>query len=170
MSAASKLARLARRGLIPGGELATVVALNEATLTCTVRTAGGLELEEVPLRVFNVADDAGLYAIPAVGSDVRLAYDGADAGRPRVVQVQEFDRLVFKKVGGVRVEITRDDKIILGGLAATHAAVLGDVLLTVLEMVRTHIHPGVTTGPGNTGPAAGITIPTNLTSKVIKLE
>lgn len=170
MSTAHKLAALARRGLVVGGELATVVAVNEATLTCTVRTAGLLEMEEAPLRVLNVADDVGIYAIPAVGSDVRLEYDGGDSGRPRVVAVQQFDRVVFKKKGGVRIEITRDNKIVLGGKAAIHAAVLGDVLLTVLNMVKKHTHPGVTAGPASTGAAAGITIPATLTSKVVKLE
>lgn len=170
MDTARKLARLARGGLTPGGETARVVAVNEPALSCTVETAAGLEMEEVPLRVLNVADDAGMYAVPVEGSDVLLTFDGGDRGRPRVAAVQEFERLVFKKKGGVRVEITRDNKIVLGGKAATHVAVLGDVLLTVMEAVRTHTHPGVTTGPGSTGPAAGITIPKNLTSKVVKIE
>lgn len=126
LDARRKIANIARRGLIPGGELAAVVAVNEAAVTCTVQTAGALEMEDVPLRVLNVADDVGIYALPVVGSDVRLEYDGGDPGRPRVTGVQEFDRIVFKKRGGVRVEITRDDKIILGGKAATHPAALGD--------------------------------------------
>lgn len=166
MDTALKLARLARRGLIPGGETARVVAVNEAALNCTVETAAGLELEQVPLRVLNVADDVGIYAVPVAGSDVRLAFDGGDPGRPRVAAVQEFDRVVFKKKGGVRVEITRDDKIILGGKAAVPAALGKEVTMWMASvwgwMQRNVVIPPEDPFPPSPGGAAW--------SKVVRIE
>lgn len=167
MDTARKLASLARAGRLAGGELATVVSVNEAALTCTVRTAGQLELEEVPLRVLSPVDDVGIYAVPTAGTDVLVAYDGGDRGRPRIVRVQEFDRLVFKKRGGVRVELSRDDKIILGGKAATHPAALGDGIYSWAWFIHNWLFNNV---PQN--PTDPLIPPSNFAfkSKVIKIE
>jgi len=118
----------------------------------------------------------------AGGEDVRLEWEGGggrSGGRARVAQVQEFDRVVFKKASGLRLEITRDDQIILGGAAANHPAVLGDELrgfLTALHAwLATHTHgdPPTTGAPTTVGPppaAPQPIVPVNLTSAVVKLE
>ncbi len=153
-------------------EVATVKAVDEVAVTCDVTTAAGLELKGLPLRVLNLAADAGIYAVPALGSDVRISYDGSSQGRPRVVQVQEFDRLVLKKGSKLKIEITKDDKVIIGNEArASHPVPKGDELYaydgSFHEWARTHTHGAPpTTGPPTTWPPD---VP-NYNSVVVKIE
>ncbi len=96
------------------------------------------------------------------------------------------NNLVLGKEGGVSVHIKGDGTIHLGSEDAADALALASKVKAELDAVKvdqdalkvllaTHVHPGVTTGPGLTGPSPGFVgytphTPASVDSDVVKAD
>lgn len=154
-----------------------VAAVDEATYSIDVTPDdGGQVIKNVPLRVMRHADSTGVIAVPAVGTEVVVAW--LDANRPTVVAVQEWAKLIMLTPEGFGIVVT--DIIKLGTeAAATQAAVRGDDLKAYLDADRvwkashTHGDPPTTGVPTTVGPPPAIplpVVPATLLSTKVKLE
>ena len=140
----------------PAFTVGTVFTVDEAEMTCVVTPeSGGENVEDVPLRIMRYANAVGFTAIPAVGTEVIIAW--LDNRRPVIFRVHEWAKIVIQNKDGHGILINPGD-IILGVSAEAEPAVLGNQLaqrLSALEgAFNYHVHTGVVAGGANTaGPS-----------------
>lgn len=77
--------------------------------------------------------------------------------------------------GDLELRLSNELKIIgekISLLEGEESFVLGDALMTFFDtfisLLNAHVHSGVTSGPGSSGPTSGFTSPTDILSEVIK--
>ena len=155
---------------------ATVDAVDEAARTCTVTTVsskGAVTIENVQLMA---SIDDGMLIIPVVDSTVIIAYSTFNSpfvvlfsgvakvlvvGGENNATVQVDDDGVLLEIGDTKItiadgEITFNDGA-MGGLVKVveltqKLNALENKVNALLTAYNSHVHSGVTTGPGSSGP------------------
>lgn len=139
---------------------ANVVSVDETALTCVVQTLNDdAPMSDVRLKaaIDNVTD--GIVEIPVVGSTVLVCLIGNDENTAFVVKCSSVSKVVM--FGG-----SKGGLINIGDLVSKINAI-ENKLNSVINTFNTHVHSGVTTGPGSSAvtptTVAGTLTPTNRT-------
>lgn len=102
----------------------------------------------------------GVYAALPRGSDVLVAWVGGDRSRPIVISHASRSA----KFGADEISLVADTVNLTGLSPSQHAAVAELVdarIATLVSAINTHVHSGVTTGPGFSGPGQAPPTPPN---------
>lgn len=120
---------------------AVVKSVNKAKRTCIVQAISGRANNTFTARLMASVDD-GILMLPTVGSTVVITR--SDYSRAYVSQYSEIDQIIMRggDLGG---------QVIVGKLVDRLNRV-EQALRDLIQKYNTHVHPGVTTGPGSSGP------------------
>jgi len=142
-------------------ECGKVLEVDEEKSTCKVQLIGGGERYGVRLKATIDSNTSGAIMIPKVGAMV-IIQNILNTNDHLVVMFDELEKILWK-LGNMTLEVSADGFVFNGGtlkgMTKIDAVVskLNDLENKVNDLVTysaTHVHPGVTTGPGSTGVSA----------------
>jgi hypothetical protein len=147
---------------------AKVVSVNEAEQTVAVTPEGQPEITIDPV-LLNLAldfeDGGGLYALPKLGSTVLVKQNVDDSYQ--VAFLSAISKLCWKigsqtlTIDGETTAFNGGDNggmVLIGPLVSAINALKAD-LRVLGQSLASHVHTGVTTGPGSSGPSPSLTSP-----------
>lgn len=111
---------------------ATIVDVDEANATCTVKDPSGLEIYDVRLRAAVDGQESSIVVFPAVNAKVLIGNIGASPNAYTVLQVAEAAK-VWVLAPTVELGIVNGEKAVLG---ETLNATLGDLKDTLQDLAN----------------------------------
>jgi len=145
-----------------------VESVDEDAQTCEVKPVNGPKLYDVRIKAAIDEKEAGLIVVPVIGSTVLLGLIGNDTETAFIVKYTSIERLLITTQSGFKLDLS-DEGIIMNQGKHDGLPILGAVVnkLNRLEQkhntlvqnfnalimaYNAHVHSGVTTGPGSSGP------------------
>lgn len=134
-----------------GYTVGTVASIDMDTLSCTVDPEdGGEPIRNIPLRITRPSDTYGVTIIPKLGTEaivVWLDRKGSELLRPKILEVQKWDKIIIHDDRGFGLTITAQGDVKIGSEAdATHPLVYGDTLTEFLNALTAHLNANCRSG------------------------
>lgn len=99
----------------PGAKLITgeIISVNQTNHSCQVKPHKDNipQLENVPLRVFNLEDDLGVIIIPEIGSACLVEFLEGSTELPIIRKVQHWQKIIIKKQDTIELTIDPEGNI-----------------------------------------------------------
>ncbi len=127
----------------------TVVEVDETNYSCKVKPHKDYipELENVPLRVFNLDDDFGIIIIPEDNSDCLVGFIEGLSEFPTILQVQKWKKIIIKRENVFKTIIDQDGNTSLDTQGNVDLKVQGNVEGEIQGNLLLKVHGTIQLGP-----------------------
>lgn len=106
-----------------------VIEINETNYSCKVKPHKDYipDLENVPLRVFNLDDDFGVIIVPEEDTDCLIGFIEGVSELPKILQVQKWKKIIIKRKDVFESVIDQDGNVSLATEGNVNMKVEGNV-------------------------------------------
>lgn len=126
-----------------------VTAVDMSDFTCSVKCSDNL-FTGVPLSVL-VSTQGSILIKPEIDSHCLILFRDGSIQRPQLLMVDQIDKL-YVTCNEIIINGGGDGGIVLANNLVTRMNLIENAYNDLVSKFNAHVHSGVTTGPGSSGP------------------